>query len=266
MTKRILSLSLAAALTFGAASAFAQKGGDVLMPSESGGWLIGPVGGLNFVTYSTNEFAMLNSEPTCFTAKNGSDIAPFFGLSAEVPLNAEDMQNFIIIEALYDSKSSKFTATNASASGIPTKLGGVVGTGSVETSETADLNYLSLNVGYKYNFVPAPTPVGPGLQLCASFGMGMTGRLNQTVTVTAVNGSQTLSSSTDIKDSPPGTSLGFRVAVRAQFTYDIPVTDMWVATPFAGYDQPFTKVDNSTRDWSASSAYAGIAFRILLGR
>src|SRR5258706_8527223 len=103
MKQYFLSLIITGALLFGASPLFAQTG-DVLNPSEGTGFLIGPVGGINLVSYKTSEFAILNSEPTCFTAQNGSDIAPFFGLTAELPLSAS-MQNFIIIEALYDSKS-----------------------------------------------------------------------------------------------------------------------------------------------------------------
>ena len=36
------------------------------------------------------------------------------------------MQNFIVIQALYDSKSSKFTPTNNTRPDIPTKINGVL--------------------------------------------------------------------------------------------------------------------------------------------
>jgi hypothetical protein len=255
-------------LVFAAGSVFAQtemgggKGGDVIDPGISGGWLIGPVGGLNLVTYKSDAFPTINSEPTCFLAQNGSDIAPFFGISAEIPLNADEMQQFIIVEVLFDSKSSKFSSISGSQV-VPTKLDGVVGQGSVETAVSATLNYLMFNVGFKYNFTPAPVPVGPGVQACISAALPMSPKLDQTVTVTSgipAVGSATVTNSNDV------TNAAFRLGLRAQFTYDIPITEMWVATPFVGYDLPFTKVDNSTKNWAASSAFGGLAFRALLGR
>ncbi len=268
MKNRILSLLAIGMLVLATGSVFAQtqmaggKGGDVIDPGVSGGWLIGPVGGLNLVTYKTDPFPTIASEPSCFLAQNGSDIAPFFGISAALPLNADEMQQFIIIEVLFDSKSSKFSSV-APSGVVPTKLDGVIGQGSVETSVTGTLNYLMFNAGFKYNFTPAPVPVGPGVQACISAALPMTAKLDKTVTVTSgipAVGSATVTNSTTVSPA------SFRLGLRAQFTYDIPITEMWVATPFAGYDLPFTKVDNTSRNWSASSAYGGIAFRALLGR
>src|SRR3954464_1809047 len=87
------------------------QGGGVLSPQVQTGFLIGPIGGINLVAYNTGTFPILNSEPTCFQAQNGSDIAPWGGLSLELPLgNAQELQNFIVGEVIYDSKSSKFTS------------------------------------------------------------------------------------------------------------------------------------------------------------
>ena len=267
MKKRFLSLLAIGFLCCYSTIGFAQtgeqtgSGGDVLMPTEYGGWLIGPVGGLNLVTYSTDKFPLLNSEPTCFEAQNGAGIAPFFGVSAEFPLNAEVMQNFIIVELLYDSKSAKFTGINNSRDGVPTKLNGVEQLGSVTTEANANLAYLLFNVGYKYNFVQSPTPVGPGIQLTLNAGIRMSSTIKKTVTLdAAVVGSQTLTSTEDVVDP-----AAIRFGLRGQFTYDLPLTESWVATPFGGYDLPFTKVE-SVKNWSASSAYVGIAVRALIGR
>jgi hypothetical protein len=264
MKKYLLSLLVIGALLFGADSLFAQTG-DVLQPSEGIGWLIGPVGGINLVSYKTNSFAILNSEPTCFTAQNGSDVAPFFGLTAEFPLSAS-MQNFIVVEALYDSKSSKFTATNASRVGIPTKLNGNVQLGNITTSETASLAYLLINGGYKYNFTEGPSPVGPGIQLCVSVGLKLTSNLNKTVTVSAADPNTGIQSSTQTNSIAAPGAQSIRIGIRGQFTYDIPLSPSWIATPTVGYDFPFTKVDNTDDSWSASAAYAGIAIRYFIGK
>ena len=268
MKQYIFSLLIISALVFGSDSLFAQTG-DVLYPSEGTGWLIGPVGGINLVSYKTNSFAILNSEPTCFRAENGSDIAPFFGLTAEFPLSAS-MQSFIIVEALYDSKSSKFTTTSNSRVDIPTKINGIVTPGNISTSQTATLTYLMLNPGYKYNFTEGPSPVGPGIQLCLSVGLKLTSNLNKTVTVSAAdpNGTKNgdLHSVTQTNSVADEGAQSIRIGVRGQFTYDIPLSPTWIATPTVGYDFPFTKVDNTDKNWTASSAYAGIAIRYFIGK
>lgn len=264
MKHSFLFLLAISAVLFSANSVFAQVG-DVLNPSEGTGFLIGPIGGINLVSYKTDEFAVLSSEPDCFKAQNGSDIAPFFGLTAEFPLT-QNMQDFIIVEALYDSKSSKFTTTNNSRVDIPTKVNGNVQTGNVTTTETATLTYLLLNAGYKYNFTQSSSPVGPGIQLCASFGLKLASNLNKTVHVEAAAvtmGDKAMSDET--KASPVEGAQGIRIGVRGQFTYDIPLSPAWIATPTIGYDFPFTKVDNQ-KNWTASAAYGGIAIRYFIGK
>ncbi|MEP7234365.1 MAG: hypothetical protein ABI778_03625 [Ignavibacteriota bacterium] len=270
MKHSLLSLFLFCALILSAESLFAQSGGDVLNPDEGGGFLIGPIAGINLVSYKTDEFAILNSEPTCFTAQNGSDIAPFFGLTAMIPLGSE-MQNFIILQAIYDSKSSKFTTTNGSRTSIPTKINGNVADGSVTTSETATLTYLLVDVGYKYNFTQGPSPVGPALQLTINTGFRLSSTLNKTVTVTAASpqgapgSGQTLSNTqTNAVEALGATAI--RIGIRAQFMYDIPLSPSWILSPLVGYDLPFTKVADSNMNWSASAAYAGVALHYFIGK
>ena len=185
MRKRLLALLAVAAIGF-AGKAEAQS---VLVPTVQTGFLIGPVGGVNMVAYNTDAFPVLNSEKTCFTAQNGSDIAPWGGLTFEYPLgNANELENFIIVEALYDSKSSKFTNQSGANPSTPTKKNGVEAPGTVSTSLTAALNYLDIHLAYKYNFTPGPSPVGPGLQVGPSIGIKMTSTLNKTVNVSASSG------------------------------------------------------------------------------
>jgi hypothetical protein len=240
----------------------------VLTPQVQTGFLVGPVGGINLVAYNTDDFPILNSEPSCFQAKNGSDVAPWGGITVEFPLgNAQELQNFIVGEVIYDSKSSKFTSENASMVTTPTKLNGFVDeNSSVNTSIAAQLTYLVVNLAYKYNFTPGPTPVGPGIQVGPSVGIKMGATFNKTVTVTAISpdasasdphkeATATVTSSTDVNGAQ-----GIRLALRAQATYDIPFTQEWIATPTVGYDFPITKVD-ATRNWHASSVFGGIAFR-----
>jgi hypothetical protein len=224
------------------------------------------MGGINLVSYKTASFAMLQSEPTCFTAQNGSDVAPFFGLTAAIPLSAT-MQSFIIFQALYDSKSSKFTPTNNTRQDIPTKINGNVQNGNITATETASLTYLLMNAGYKYNFTEGPSPVGPALQLCISVGLKLTSNLNKTVAISAAAATGGgLQQSTQTTSQAVAGVQGIRIGLRPQFMYDIPLSPSWIASPLVGYDFPLTKVDNTARAWSASSVYAGIALQYFIGK
>lgn len=266
----ILLLSSAIVLAF-ASNAFAQS---VIVPTVQTGFLIGPVGGINLVAYTSDAFPILNSEPSCFQAQNGSDVAPWGGLSFEYPLgNAAELQNFIVAEVLYDSKSSKFTALNGAQVTTPTKKNGVEADGTVSTALDANLSYLSIFLGYKYNFTPGPSPVGPGIQVGPAVGIKMSAKFDKTVTVTASSGNaasptatSTVTQTVDVtglagtSGTPSGSANSLRIALRAAATYDIPFTQEWIGTPLVGYDFPVTKVE-STRNWSAQSLFGGIAFR-----
>jgi len=128
-----------------------------------------------------------------------------------------------------------------------------------------------INVGYKYNFTEGPSPVGPALQLTPSLGIKLTSKLNKTVTVSAADpagapgSGLVLSKTTTSAVEAPG-AQGIRIGVRAQFMYDIPLSPAWIASPLVGYDLPFTKVDNTSSSWSASSVYAGIALHFFVGK
>jgi hypothetical protein len=260
--KVVLAVAAVFAL-FGSGKAFAQGdiGGGVLGPQQESGFLIGPVGGINLIAYNSNAFPIINSEPTCFTAQNGSGVAPWGGLTAEFPLGSL-MHNFIVAEILYDSRSAAFTANNGSIVTRPTKLNGVEAEGSVTTKLTADLNYLLMNLAFKYNFTEGPSPVGPGLQVGPSVGIRLASKFNKTVTVTASSGSSSnpSASQTVTETSDVTSAQSIRIGIRAQFTYDIPFSQSWIATPTVGYDFPFSKVDTD-RSWRAQGAYGGLAFR-----
>src|SRR2546430_9332637 len=118
MRNRLVITVFFLVLGFAASSNLRAQGGmgGVLSPQVQTGFLIGPVGGINLVAYNTAAFPVLNSEPSCFQAQNGSDVAPWGGLTVEFPLgNAQELQNFIVGEVIYDSKSSKFTSVNNSS-------------------------------------------------------------------------------------------------------------------------------------------------------
>ena len=135
-----------------------------------------------------------------------------------------ELQNFIVGEVLYDSRSSKFSTQTSSATGIPTKLNGVVDPNSlVTTALSASLAYLEVDLAYKYNFTPGPAPVGPGIQVGPVVGIKTTANFDKTITVSATSGSesigggvqdQTVSSTSAITDA----SL-LRIALRAAATY-----------------------------------------------
>lgn len=267
MRKRSLfAAACAAALLVLSSSPVSAQDGDVIDPQQPSGWLIGPIAGMNLVSYSTNSFAMIKEEPDCFKAQNGSGVAPFFGITAEFPLSLT-YQNFVVVEAIFDSRQGKFTAENSAAArrDIVTKKNGVEALGSVETSASADLSYLLFNLAYKYNFTEGPSPVGPGIQIGPSVGIKMASKITKDVTVRASSGDANSPQKTDatsVTDEVEGAE-GIRLAVRGMATYDIPVSTLWVATPTVGYDLPITKVE-ATREWSASGLFGGIAFRYLI--
>ena len=74
------------------------------------------------------------------------------GISLEFPLgNSEALQNFIVGEVIYDSKSSKFTNTNGAQANTPTKENGsIYNSSGVTTALNANLSYLEVNLAYKY--------------------------------------------------------------------------------------------------------------------
>ena len=117
-------------------------------------------------------------------------------------------------------------------------------------------------MAYKYNFTPGPSPVGPGLQVGPSIGIKMTSTLNKTVNVSASSGNAAspIASASVTSPSDVPNASGIRIALRAAFTYDLPFTQEWIATPTVGYDLPFTKV-NTDYNWKASGLFAGVAFR-----
>ncbi len=249
---------------------------NIIHPEVQTGFLVGPIGGINLVAYNTAQFGILNLEPTCFTAQNGSDVAAWGGVSFEFPMgNPNELQNFIVGEVLYDSKSSKFStgSGNNAAVSIPTKLNGVVDqNSSVTTALSASLAYLEVNLAYKYNFTPGPAPVGPGIQVGPVVGIKMTANFDKTLTASATSGDVNVGNGVQEQTvsnvSAVDGANGLRIALRAAATYDISFSNDWIATPIVGYDFPITKVDNGTGpqnyDWRASALFAGIAFRYFI--
>ncbi len=242
---------------------------SIIHPEVQSGFLVGPIGGINLVAYNTDQFGILNLEPTCFLAQNGSDVAAWGGISFEFPMgDPNELQSFIVGEVLYDSRSSKFATLTNSAVNIPTKLNGVVDpNSSVTTALSASLAYLELDLAYKYNFTPGPAPVGPGIQVGPVVGIKTTANFDKTITVMASNGNaavdngvqdQTVSSKSAVTDA-----TGLRIALRAAATYDISFTNDWIATPTVGYDFPITKVDPD-ENWRTSAFFAGISLRYFI--
>jgi hypothetical protein len=266
MRNRLFLLLSAIAVLVVATGASAQ---NIIHPEVQTGFLVGPIGGINLVAYNSDQFGILNLEPTCFLAQNGSDVAAWGGVSFEFPMgNPNELQSFIVGEVLYDSKSSKFSGLNNSAVGIPTKMNGVVDqNSSVTTALSARLAYLEVNLAYKYNFTPGPAPVGPGIQVGPVVGIKMGANYTKTISVSATSGDANVgggiaNQSVSATSADP-TAAGLRIALRAAATYDLSFSPDWIATPTVGYDFPITKVDPNN-NWRASALFAGIAFRYFI--
>ena len=212
--------------------------------SSSVKFLIGPIGGFNIISYNTNVFPTLSSEPSNFIAQDGSGIASFFGISSEIPLSS-DMHDFLVLEASYDSKSSGFVTYNGPFSDTSTAL-------------SASLKYILVNIGFKYNIMAGVAPTGIGVQLCASAGFLTSGYFNRMLTIAP-------STNVVTNQVPIDGANSIRFAIRGELTYDILLTSLFVLTPSVGYDNPFTKVDNTDRNWMAFSLYGAIALRYAIG-
>jgi hypothetical protein len=216
--------------------------------AQSPGILIGPVGGVNLVSYHTNQFGVLPSDPTIWTVQNGSGVDGFYGLSCLYPLSEWTNQNFIVLEGLYDSKSATFTTTN-----------------NFPGTFSAQLDYYLLNVGFKHNFSESPVPKGFGLQVCASIGFKNWANFKKSFNASTIGDTaeNPFGESTDISSASDAAAL--RIAIRAEATYDIPLYSNpgIVLTPAVGFDEPLTKVDSDI-NWTANSLYFSLSLRFLL--
>ena len=233
-------------LMFIASSLWAQDSSKVK-------FLIGPVVGYSGVGYSTSEFPAIASKPSFFIEQNGNGVSQFFGISAEIPVSS-GMDKFLIIEGIYDMKSAAF--------------GSISQTGGDSTiNMSASLSYVVMNIGFKYNMVFNEMPSMFGLQASLSFGWA----INHTF-ITRYDSVVFNNSSLYLDTINPHSAISninglnkIRIAFRPELTYDIPFLSRWILTPYAGADIPLTKVDNTSRNWTVTSAYVAIALRFAIG-
>ncbi len=221
-------------------------------------FLIGVMGGYNQEFYRSNAFPILNSVPDDFLAQNGSGHGYFWGANYEDPLSQE-MHHFFILEVGYASKPGTFTLHSSSP--WPDTIGVDPLSGSQPhdtvvaiTAEalTATLSYIYVNIGYKFNFRSDTLPNGFGVQLCFSVGIKAGATFRKTITAAGF-GSVTSAISVT-------TAQALRLALRPEITYDLPLNESFILTPFVGFDYPLTQVDQP-EDWTVSSAYGGMALR-----
>jgi hypothetical protein len=243
-----ISIFVGFGVLFSASSLCAQSSG----PS----FFIGPIVGYNGVAYTTGAFGPPNSLPGFENIENGAGGTQFVGVSALIPF-FNGYQNFFVVEVIYDSKSAAFT-TVSGTSFSP----GILSFGSY----SATLDYFLLNLGIKHNFFQdSATPSGLGIQICASLGKIIASRFT-----TVINDTENINARFGPVQN--GTSVSnidginaFRLAIRFDLTYDIPLFTRMILTPSVGYDAPLTKVDNTDRDWTARSLYGAIALRYAFG-
>jgi hypothetical protein len=238
----------------GAGSARAQ---EVTAPSgQKLGFFIGPVGGANFVTYTTDEFNVV-SPPTERMAINGSGTGMSLGANLEIPLSG-NFRNFITIEALFDSKPGTFTIMNGLTVMPDTPVVNMVG----NAGETASLQYLVLDVGYKHNFVHGDAaPAGLAVQLCLSLGVILQAQSTKQIWYyTTGSGFR--------EQDYVGKIEGVRsiqTALRPELLYDFQLPYSMLLTPEFGLDIPLTRVTDSP-SWIASSVFAGVALHFAVGQ
>jgi hypothetical protein len=124
-----------------------------------------------------------------------------------------------------------------------------------------------MNIGFKYNMVFNEMPSMFGLQASLSFGWA----INHTF-ITRYDSVVFNNSSLYLDTINPHSAISninglnkIRIAFRPELTYDIPFLSRWILTPYAGADIPLTKVDNTSRNWTVTSAYVAIALRFAIG-
>lgn len=220
-------------------------------------WLIGPEAGYNWVNYQTNPIPILNSEPAAFLVQNGSGHNIFWGASSELPL-VRDMRHFLVVEVGYESMSGTFSTANSepfSRQEVLYNLNGTYDTVNVTYTAAglkAELSYLFLNIGYKYNFRSDTVPNGFGIQFLFEVGLKMAAVFSRSVSSSLRSNDVAATAITDAQ--------ALRLALRPELTYDWPLNDHWILTPFAGFDYPLTKVD-APENWTATSIFAGVSLR-----
>jgi len=231
---------------------------SLLAQSSGPSFFVGPIVGHNGVAYNTNVFGPPNSLPGFENTQNGTGGTQFAGVSAMFPLSTR-FNNFFVVEVIYDSKSAPFTQMTRGTSYQIWTISG--------ESMSASLDYLLLNVGYKHNFfADSVMPSGLGVQLCASLGKTIRSKFTTVITDTenlSNGGSGPIQNGTSVTNID-GINA-FRLAIRFDLTYDIPFFSRLILTPSVGFDKPITKVDNTSRNWWASSVYGAIALRYAIG-
>ncbi|MDP4244048.1 MAG: hypothetical protein Q8921_15095 [Bacteroidota bacterium] len=224
--------------------------------SQKLGFLIGAVGEIDAVSYQTDPFSVVSPLPYSI-AENGYGTGTSLGFNIEFPLS-ENHQHFLIIETLLDSKPADFVDISAprripDTTAADEILGGY---------ESASLEYLLLDLGYKFNFLKAvQAPDGFAIQLCMSVGMNVQAEYTKTIT----HYSTALGYRQQNVVEPVEGLRSMRFALRPEMLYDIPLTATIILTPEAGMDIPLTKVTNSP-SWLARSSFAGLAFHVTVGQ
>jgi hypothetical protein len=215
-------------------------------------WLIGALGGYNLIAYNTDEFSIPGTEPGFRNAQNASGHDWLSGGALEIPLD-RSMENFIVFEVSYDGKDADF--------GLDSWLPASSGNFDTAYALSGQLTYYVFNIGYKFNFFSGSVPTGIGVQLCASVGYIFQKNFNRTMYIYTTNNLDVpINKVSELYPIPSVAS--FRLALRPELTYDIPIRSQWLLTPSIGYDAPITKVDPSL-NWTANSLYFGLAVQYM---
>ncbi len=219
---------------------------------------IGPMIGINFNNYQTASFPYPGIDPAVIFEQNGKGRAPMFGISCEIPMDLINRQK-IVIEALYDSKSAASNSGYASNVDL-TKIIGENVQGVLVTDLNTSLTYLTLGLGYKYNFTEAPVPDGFGIQLSVNTGINIINHFNKTVNAVWPDPSGTQGakiSVTNVTSIPIDGVHIFRIGLDGKVSYDIPASRKVNVSPYVGYDFALSKVDDD-RSWKTNSFFVGI--------
>ncbi|MDP4220870.1 MAG: hypothetical protein Q8916_13915 [Bacteroidota bacterium] len=244
----------------GASAEFSTPAPDTWAPTVEKRFFAGLSGGINLIHYHTASFSAQNLQPTVITAQDGSGTSILIGASYQFPIS-DSYQNFFVFETYYDSKSASFN-TDSPKNNVPVSFAGESQTGNLSSTLKARLSYLLLCLGYKYSFIAAPMPSGPSIQVAASLGIKMAGTFDKEVIISGTSSSGQAESQTETTSVAIDGAKTFRFGFRGELGYDIPLSEWFVISPIVGYDLPLTRVDNSDRDWTASSFYSALVVHL----
>jgi hypothetical protein len=237
-----LGVLICANTVFSVKALYAQ---DLLSPAKQrSGFFIGLIGGVGETAHQMSLFPVPEFTSWGVLAGNAVGLSQFWGVGAAIPLSAS-IRDFLTLEAMLDIRDGDFYFTNGSM--LPdvdtVSIGGM----------SVLLRYLTFDLGLKHNFASGPTPHGLAMQLSISTNLKLKNDFRKVLIHHSPGGSGQEVIIQPVEDARP-----FRLAIRPELLYDIPLWNNFIFTPRVGFDSPLTEVARS-RSWTTSVAFGGFS-------